>query len=105
MTRAISARSILIGLIANLIPQWGVLYWPWDTFQLLTLYWMEPAIIASWTILASLGSLSRTANAERRRCLATSAARMVCRLIRKDQDCGCGGGFDEPVWLRRSAMN
>jgi hypothetical protein len=77
MTRAISARSILIGLIANLIPQWGVLYWPWDTFQLLTLYWMEPAIIASWTILASLGSLSRKI-----RTAAAGAGLM--------SQCGCG---------------
>jgi hypothetical protein len=37
-------------LVGNLIPLYGVLYWDWDTFQLLMLYWMETAIIAFWTI-------------------------------------------------------
>jgi hypothetical protein len=46
------ARSIstFIGLAANLIPLLGVLYWQWDTFQLLMLYWMEPVIVAFWTL-------------------------------------------------------
>lgn len=42
--------SILIGLVANLIPLAGVLFWQWDTFQLLMLYWMETVIVAFWTI-------------------------------------------------------
>lgn len=50
MIRAIHTLSILVGLIANLIPLYGVLYWQWDTFQLLMLYWMETVIIAFWTI-------------------------------------------------------
>ena len=50
MIRTIRTVSILVGLIANLIPLYGVLYWQWDTFQLLMLYWMETVIIAFWTI-------------------------------------------------------
>ena len=50
MTLAIRALSVLVSLIANLIPLYGVLYWQWDTFQLLMLYWMETVIIAFWTI-------------------------------------------------------
>ena len=50
MIRAIRTVSILVGLIANLIPLYGILYWQWDTFQLLMLYWMETVIIAFWTI-------------------------------------------------------
>ena len=51
MIRTIRALSVLVGLIANLIPLYGVLYWGWDTFQLLMLYWMATVIIAFWTIL------------------------------------------------------
>lgn len=50
MIRTIRMISIVAGLIANLIPLYGVLYWGWDTFQLLMLYWMETVIIAFWTI-------------------------------------------------------
>ena len=42
--------SVLFGLAANLIPLAGVLFWQWDTFQLLMLYWMETVIVAFWTI-------------------------------------------------------
>jgi hypothetical protein len=37
-------------LIGNLIPLFGVLFWQWDTFQLLMLYWMETVILAFWTL-------------------------------------------------------
>lgn len=47
----IRAARTLIGLIGNLIPLYGVLYWQWDAFQLLMLYWTETVIIAFWTIL------------------------------------------------------
>jgi hypothetical protein len=50
MIRAAHILSVLIGLVANLIPLCGVLYWGWDTFQLLMLYWMETVIVAFWTI-------------------------------------------------------
>jgi hypothetical protein len=51
MIRATRTLSILVGLSANLIPLYGGLYWQWDSFQLLMLYWMETVIMAFWTIL------------------------------------------------------
>jgi uncharacterized protein DUF6498 len=60
MTDAVSAQrpaagvmhtlSLGVTLIGNLIPLAGVLFWDWDTFQLLMLYWMETAILAFWTL-------------------------------------------------------
>jgi hypothetical protein len=38
--------STLVGLIANLIPLYGVPYWQSHTFQLLMLYGVETVIIA-----------------------------------------------------------
>jgi Family of unknown function (DUF6498) len=51
MPRAVRTISILVGVIANLLPLYGVLHWQWDAFQLLMLYWTETVIIAFWTIL------------------------------------------------------
>jgi Family of unknown function (DUF6498) len=48
--RVLYGVAALITLVGNLIPLYGVLYWGWDTFQLLMLYWMETAIIAFWTM-------------------------------------------------------
>jgi hypothetical protein len=41
----------LILLGANLVPLVGVIFWGWDAFVLLMLYWLETAIIAFWTIV------------------------------------------------------
>ena len=41
-------------LVSNLIPLAGVLFWGWDTFVLLMLYWLETLIIAFWTLLRIL---------------------------------------------------
>jgi hypothetical protein len=46
----LSVVAIVISLASNLIPLFGVLFWGWDTFQLLMLYWMETVIVAFWTI-------------------------------------------------------
>lgn len=51
MIRTVRTLSVLVGLVGNLIPLYGVLYWQWDAFQLLMLYWTETVIIAFWTIL------------------------------------------------------
>ena len=51
MIRAVRTLNVLIGLLGNLIPLYGVLYWQWDAFQLLMLYWTETVIIAFWTII------------------------------------------------------
>jgi hypothetical protein len=58
MIRATRTLSILVGLSANLIPLYGGLYWQWDSFQLLMLYWMETVIMAFWTILGITASPS-----------------------------------------------
>jgi len=52
--RGLRVVPILISVAAfvgNIIPLYGILYWGWDTFQLLMLYWMETAIIAFFTLL------------------------------------------------------
>jgi hypothetical protein len=41
----------LVLVAANLVPLLGVIYWGWDAFVLLILYWLETAIIAFWTIV------------------------------------------------------
>lgn len=46
--------STLLVLLSNLIPLIGVLYWGWDTFILLMLYWLETLVIAFWTLLRIL---------------------------------------------------
>lgn len=43
--------STLVLLAANLVPLFGVLYWHWDMFLIMILYWMETAIIGFWHIL------------------------------------------------------
>lgn len=45
---------VAILLVANLIPLIGVLYWGWDTFVLLMLYWLETVVIAFWTLFRIL---------------------------------------------------
>ncbi len=63
VVRALLHPSTLLLLAANSIPIFGVLYWGWDVFVLLMLYWLETAIIGGWTIariaLAPPGSLGK----------------------------------------------
>lgn len=42
--------STLIALGGNLVPLVGLLYWNWDPFQLLMLYWMETVIVAAFAL-------------------------------------------------------
>jgi hypothetical protein len=44
--------STLLLIAANLLPLAGILFWHWDVFILLVLYWMETAIVGFWTIVA-----------------------------------------------------
>jgi hypothetical protein len=46
--------STLILLAANLVPLPGVLFWGWDVFLLLVLYWLETAIMGFWIVVAIL---------------------------------------------------
>lgn len=45
---------LAILLISNLIPLAGVVFWGWNTFTLLMLYWLETLVIAFWTLLRIL---------------------------------------------------
>jgi hypothetical protein len=63
--RRLLAPSSLILIAANLLPLAGVLFWGWDAFVLLALYWFETAIIGFWTLVrvatapgGSLGDIS-----------------------------------------------
>jgi hypothetical protein len=47
----LSNPSVLILLAANLLPLVGILFWGWDAFVLLMLYWLETAIIGFWMLL------------------------------------------------------
>ena len=42
--------STLTLLIANAVPVWGVVFWGWDSFVLLMLYWLETAVIGFWMV-------------------------------------------------------
>jgi hypothetical protein len=51
----LAARLSALALIAaNSVSLIGVLFWNWDGFLLLMLYWMETGIVAFWTILRIL---------------------------------------------------
>jgi Family of unknown function (DUF6498) len=50
ISAAVSANFLLI-LIVNLIPVYGVLYWDWQGFDLLFLYWLENWIVGFFMIL------------------------------------------------------
>ncbi len=47
--RITPAAAVLI--LSNLLPLAGILWWGWDVFVLLCLYWLETAAIGFWTIL------------------------------------------------------
>ena len=38
-------------IAGNMLQVYGVLYWGWDTFQILMLYWMETGIIGFWALM------------------------------------------------------
>ncbi|MEA2870652.1 MAG: hypothetical protein QOH67_628 [Hyphomicrobiales bacterium] len=50
-TRPLFYPSSLILIAANLLPLAGVLFWRWDAFVILVLYWFETAIIGFWTLV------------------------------------------------------
>lgn len=49
-TPALIVRNLL-ALAGNLLQVYGVLYWGWDMFQILMLYWMETGVIGFWALL------------------------------------------------------
>lgn len=52
-TRA-SLLPTAILIASNLVPIAGILWWGWDAFVLLSLYWLETAVIGFWMILRLL---------------------------------------------------
>ena len=51
LARALWLLGFVAALIGNVTPLYGVLYWQWDTFQLLMLYWMETVVLAFWALM------------------------------------------------------
>jgi hypothetical protein len=51
LARALWLLGLVTAFIGNMTPLYGVLYWQWDTFQLLMLYWMETVVLAFWTLM------------------------------------------------------
>jgi len=41
----------LFAFAGNMLQVFGVLYWGWDMFQILMLYWMETGVIGFWALL------------------------------------------------------
>ena len=55
--RGVFTAAILV--LSNLVPLAGILWWGWDVFVLLCLYWLETAAIGFWTVLR-VAALSQT---------------------------------------------
>lgn len=53
MSRLLSPSALILAA-ANVIPLVGVLYWGWDLFLLLFLYWTDTAIIGFWMIVQAM---------------------------------------------------
>ena len=51
LARALGLLGLVAAFIGNVTPLYGVLYWQWDTFQLLMFCWMETVILAFWTLM------------------------------------------------------
>jgi len=55
-------KSLISLFVANLVPLFGVLFWGWDMFSILILYWIESFIIGIWNIpkiIRASGGLSK----------------------------------------------
>lgn len=60
-------------ILSNLVPLAGLLWWGWDAFVLLCLYWLETAVIGFWTILR-LVTMSRNPGSAAGRSIAGALA-------------------------------
>lgn len=55
-------KSLIFLFFANLVPLIGVLFWGWDIFSMLILYWIESFIVGMWNIpkiIKASGGLSK----------------------------------------------
>ncbi len=46
-------------VLANLVPLAGVLWWGWDLFAVLTLYWAENVVVGAWNVVKMLLARSK----------------------------------------------
>ena len=46
-----SAVSSIALVVSNLVPVWGVLFWDWNVFNVLFLFWMENVFIGVFNVL------------------------------------------------------
>lgn len=67
------AFAAWILILSNLVPLAGIVFWGWDVFVLLCLYWLETAVIGFWTI-ARAAAMSRDRGSATGRGLAGSLA-------------------------------
>ena len=42
---------LIVLVAANLIPLWGVIFWDWDAFNVVLLYWSENIVVGFYNIL------------------------------------------------------
>jgi Family of unknown function (DUF6498) len=49
--RFLTAPSTLVLIAANLLPLYGVIFWGWDLYGLMVLYWMETGIIGFFALV------------------------------------------------------
>src|SRR5688572_2147822 len=49
--RFLRAPSVIVLILANLVPLAGVIFWGWDLLDLMILYWMETGIIGFYAII------------------------------------------------------
>jgi len=50
-SRYLRYPSVIILIVANLVPLYGVMVWGWDLFTLMLAYWMETLAIGFWNIV------------------------------------------------------
>ncbi|NVK22781.1 MAG: hypothetical protein HWD86_09705 [Kangiellaceae bacterium] len=57
---AVSSKTLVLMVIANVLPLLGVVLWQWDVFTVLFLYWLENAIIGIFHIVKLLTCSSKS---------------------------------------------
>lgn len=80
MPRTMFSLASILLVLTNLVPLIGVIWWGWDAFLLLMLYWMETAIIAFWTYVG-IATLPRGTGAAEQSLAGRIAARVGLLLF------------------------
>lgn len=50
----LSRVTVVVLILANLLPLWGILFWKWEVFPLLFLFWIENVMIGLINVLKML---------------------------------------------------